>query len=172
IGVGPMYKFVVPRRTSTFVDTRTPGPSSNKKDIERELILQWLEDDRNFGAVFGRQKTQVGMKAETALQAWDRAAKFLNKEANLSLTRDNAKYRILRYRKVYYETARMAKRTGAGVTEDEDDNFEEKLNRECYGFSRWEALFGNNPHLSPACEASSGSGEVRFKTRAKDYTID
>lgn len=165
-----MYKFVVPLSESAQVQVET-GVKFSKVD-EREFMLQWLEVKKNFTAVYGRQRTVVGSKPETAKSAWARATKYLNEKIGLSLTTESVVARFRRYKDTYFETVIWSKSTGAGITEhDSVSSIDELLEKKCYGYVRMEALFKNSPHLFPSCEASTGKRQLKFKARAKSYTV-
>ncbi|KAF9179311.1 hypothetical protein BGZ50_007101, partial [Haplosporangium sp. Z 11] len=121
-----MNKFVVPVNDLVHVET---GIKLSKNE-ERELILQWLKVKSNFAAVYGRQKTGVRAKQETAKQGWARAAGYLNKKAGLSLSAKSVIGRFRRYKDAYFDAAKSSKRSGEGVTSDDQaDNFDELLNQ-------------------------------------------
>ncbi|KAF8923567.1 hypothetical protein BGZ58_002787, partial [Dissophora ornata] len=89
------------------------------KDSELKLMLEWLEVGNNFAAVYGKQKTPVGSKQESASRSWVRAAAHLSKETGLSLTAESAKARFKRYKDAYFEAAKFSNRIAAGVGEDD-----------------------------------------------------
>ena len=51
---------------------------------------------------------------------------------------------------------------GAGVTEKDKERgiyaIEEKLEDKCYGFQRWDELFGGRQNVSPSFTAEGGAG--------------
>ncbi|GJJ75478.1 hypothetical protein EMPS_07836 [Entomortierella parvispora] len=145
-----------------------PSLQKVSKDDERELMLTWLEVKTNYAAVYGTQKTAVGPKQEGAQSAWTRAGKMLAEKGRSKekFTTKSVAAKFRRYRSAFFETARYALSTGAGL--DEKDNFvtfEEKLEHRCHGYKRMHSLFGKSPHLNPPCEAGTSAGKVSFASK-------
>lgn len=110
-----MYKLVVPVNDLVHVKT---GIKLSKNE-ECELILQWLEAKSNFAAVYGRQKTDVRAKQETAKQVWARATDYLNKKAGLSLSAGSVIGHFRRYKDAYFDAAKSSKHSREGITSDD-----------------------------------------------------
>ncbi|KAG0008675.1 hypothetical protein BGZ82_004515, partial [Podila clonocystis] len=139
-------------------------------DEQREILLDWLETDDNVGAVLGRQHTEIG-KTETTRAIWTRAAQHYNGELPLDkghfMDWNKLYQRFQRYKKAYFKSAFGGRQTGDGVDPAEgDDGYDDKEERLCPGFDRLHAMFKNNPHLRPACEVQTASGQLRIGSRA------
>lgn len=88
------------------------------KELEVEVMLDWLALGSNLKITQGLQKTKVG-GTESMARAYTRAANYLFQKTGLRLT-GNALYgRWLRHKTLYRKVARSAQRTGAGVGEDD-----------------------------------------------------
>lgn len=144
-------------------------------DEQRLILLDWLETDDNIGAVLGRQRTEIG-RTENSRATWTRAANYYNGGLPVDkghLVDYNKLYqRFARYKKSYFKTAQMGRRTGDGVDPLEgDDGYDDKLERLCPGFARLHEMLKNNPHLHPACEVETTSGQLQIGSRSRQITL-
>jgi hypothetical protein len=64
---------------------------------------------------------------------------------------------------------------GAGVTEKDKERgiytIEEKLEDKCYGFQRWDVLFGGRQNVSPRFTAEGAGSDVESTTEDFSATV-
>ncbi|KAF9275313.1 hypothetical protein BGZ74_004057, partial [Mortierella antarctica] len=149
------------------------GADDLTPDEQREIFLDWLHLDNNFGALHGHQKTPVG-RTETAKAALERAVIYYNenKPYGRDVNYSTLDKRYRKYKEEYYLAVRLEKQTGHGLTDEEYAvTYQGMQEEKCRYFERFDVLLHNNPHVRPAFEAQMVKNMVKFASRAKDYTV-
>lgn len=140
-------------------------------------LLDWLEVEKNFTAVFAQDKLPVGQKPQPVYMAWRRAAAFVNnalngtidkagKVVNVDYTGKSMSTRAARNRKKCMDATRASVKTGAGIDEGfAGSNIYQQLQLKIYAYDRLHRLFFGSPHLFPAARITTAYNSIRITTR-------
>ncbi|KAF9985975.1 hypothetical protein BGZ65_009235, partial [Modicella reniformis] len=159
--------------TSARLDMRQDSVSHSSrqepqwKDKEREWILQYIENQKNFVDLFGhKNKIPVGPKVVKVREAWERLSQLFNEANGFAHNGDSMRQRFRTYQNRFKEAFRFGSKTGEGLTEEDFKRgiltIEAKKEEMCYGYQRMVALFGNNPPINPPCVADTSRRGVHF----------
>ncbi|KAF8980661.1 hypothetical protein BGZ46_003898 [Entomortierella lignicola] len=135
---------------------------------ELEVILSWLEHKPNFSAVYGAQRTTIGLPLKTSIKAYETLASVINKQnkGRLNLTGKSIKERFERHRRLYKKWKELSKATGFGVTEEDHQkgifSVNSKLEKNCMCFEKMDKLFGVRANVTPLGESDSFAGPFQL----------
>ncbi|KAG0048812.1 hypothetical protein BGZ90_007534, partial [Linnemannia elongata] len=185
-----MLSYVLPNADSADNNEMDDNPKTDDETspaYKRAIdgLLDWLETHNNYKIVFSQEKTSVGTKPEAMASAWERAAVFVTayvnktrggRESEVKYSGPATRERAHRHKIKYFEVARAAMKTGAGVEERSGaDSFEEQLELDCRHYKRMEKLFGKNPHLVPAFRVTTGLSKgqsiINLSGRTKNVEV-
>ncbi|KAF9416419.1 hypothetical protein BGZ76_004661 [Entomortierella beljakovae] len=143
--------------SSTKAIARSSKERFDNDDIS--TILTWLEHPPNFTKIYGASgQSSVGMPVSTSMKGWDVLAAHLNKKSkgHWAINGRNMRDRFGRLKKKYTDARDVIKNTGFGITEEDRLNgihrMEHKKESLCFGFDRFEELFGHKPNVEPLVE--------------------